>query len=365
VAGSRLERAIKARVHALAARALAPPRGVPIPARVQRILVTKQHNQMGDFIVASPLFANLARAFPGSAIDYLASPVQAEVAGLVPEIRRVWLLEGRGVVGRGRRLLPLVRALRRERYDLALCVVTISYSTTSAVLLALSGARFRVAGRIPTSPRGGSLFHREITTPKGLHETDRALAHLAALGIAPTTREPRLVATPEETETARCLLATLGWGEGDIVVGIDPGAGKVPNRWPAPRFGEVVRRLLAREGVRVLLLAGPREESLVDAMEVPSAPRVARMVGLSLRQLAGMMSHLTVYLGNDTGTLHLAAALGVPTLGLYGPTDPATWAPVSPLGRTLRAPGGDLARLTPEDVDIALESMLVRLYSES
>lgn len=145
MAGSRLERAIKARVHAVAARVLAAPRGVPIPARVRRILVTKQHNQMGDFILASPLFANLARAFPGAAIDCLASPVQAEVAGLVPEIRRVWLLEGRGIVGRAGRLLPLVRALRRQRYDLALCVVTVSYSTTSAILLALSGA--------PSAPR--------------------------------------------------------------------------------------------------------------------------------------------------------------------------------------------------------------------
>lgn len=365
MAGSSLERGIKARLHAAAARLLAPRSGIPIPSRVRRILVTKQHNQMGDFILASPILANLARAYPGASIDYLASPVQAEVAGLVPEIRRVWLLEGRGIVGRGRRLPALVRALRRERYDLAVCVVTVSYSTTSALVLALSGARFRVAGRVPASPRGASLFHREVALPEGAHETDRALAHLAVLGIAPAAREPRLVATREERETARCLLATLGWGEGEPLVGIHPGAGKAPNRWAPSRFGEVARRLLAREGTRVLLLAGPREEPLLEAMAIPAGPRVARMTGLSLRQFAGVASRLTLYLGNDTGTLHLAAALGVPTLGLYGPTDPAIWAPVTPLGRTLRAPGDDLARLSVDKVDATLEAMLVKIYSES
>lgn len=365
MAGRRLERAIKNRAHALAARLVATPHGVAIPARVQRILVTKQHNQMGDFILASPLFANLARAFPGAAIDYLASPVQAEVAGLVPEIRRVWLLEGRGIVGRGRRVLSLVRSLRQERYDLALCIVTVSYSTTSALLLSLSSARFRVAGRIAQSPRGRSLFHREIAIPEGFHETDRALAHLAALGIAPGQRTARLVATREEIETAGYLLAALGWREGDVLVGIHPGAGKAPNRWPAAHFGEIARRLLAREGVRVLLFAGPKEEPLLDAMDVPPGRRVARMTGLSLRQVAGLASRLTLYLGNDTGTLHLAAALGVPTLGLYGPTDPAIWAPVSPVGHTIRAPGHDLARLHPDTVDSLLETMLVKLYSES
>jgi ADP-heptose:LPS heptosyltransferase len=365
MAGSRLERAIKSRAHALASRLLAAPRGVAIPARVQRILVTKQHNQMGDFILASPLFANLARAFPGATIDYLASPVQAEVAGLVPEIRRVWLLEGRGIFGRGRRVVSLVRSLRQERYDLALSVVTVSYSTTSALLLALSGARFRVAGRIAASPGGRSLFHREIGIPEGFHETDRALAHLAALGLAPGVRAPRLVATREEIETGRLLLGALGWSDGDLLVGIHPGAGKAPNRWPAPYFGEAARRLLTREGIRILLFAGPKEEPLLDAMGLPAGPRIARMTGLSLRQVAGLMSRLTLYLGNDTGTLHLAAALGVPTIGLYGPTDPAVWAPVTPLGRTVRAPNEDLARLEPAAVEAQIETMLVKLYSES
>jgi ADP-heptose:LPS heptosyltransferase len=88
------------------------------------------------------------------------------------------------------------------------------------------------------------------------------------------------------------------------------------------------------------------------------------MTGFPLRQVAALFRHLTLYVGNDTGTLHLAAAVGAPTLGLFGPTDPAVWAPVSAAGRTLRAAGGDLSRLPADAVDKEIEVMLVRLYSE-
>ncbi len=346
------------------ARLLAPSPGVSVSSRVERILVTKQHNQMGDFIVASPLIANLARLFPRAAIDVLASPIQAEVAGLVPEVRRVWLVETNGITKHAARLAGVVRALRRERYDLAIAVVTFSYSTTTAVLLALSGARFRIAGRISQSPRGRSFFHREVVLQEGGHETDRALAHLAAIGAEPSTRTPRLAATREEIETARVQLAARGWGPSDAVVAIHPGAGKRLNRWPAPLFGEVARRLLARDDTRLILLAGPGEEPLLEAMGVPPGPRVAWMSGYPIRQVAAFLHNAALFLGNDTGKLHLAAAVGVPTLGLFGPTDPAVWAPVSAAGRSLRAAGGDLARLSADLVDKELETMLVRLYSE-
>ena len=95
------------------------------------------------------------------------------------------------------------------------------------------------------------------------------------------------------------------------------------------------------------------------------APRVARVSGISLRALAGFMSLLSCYVGNDTGTLHLAAALGLPTLGLYGPTDPAIWAPVSPLVRTVRAPGENLDRLPFEHVKRQLDTSLPMLCADN
>lgn len=360
-----LERLVKGAAHSLVARAIGPRPGASPPAHPRRILVTKQHNQLGDFILATPLIASLARAYPDASVDYLASPLQAEAAGLVPEIRRVWLLEGHGIQHRGGRVLPLLRSLRARDYDLAISVVTVSYSTTSALLLALAGARYRIAGRIAKSPRGRSLFHAETPIPEGRHETDRALSHLAPLGIAPGVRTPRLSVPEDEVRTARLVLAAGGWREEEIAIGLHPGAGKLPNRWPAPRFGELARRLLERPGTRILLFAGPGEEPLLDAMNVPPGPRVLRMTRLTLRSLASFLRCLTLYVGNDTGTLHLAAALGVPTVGLFGPTDPAIWAPRSPRGVVLRGEGEQTAALSVAQVESAVVERLAALYSES
>ncbi|MFN0150766.1 MAG: glycosyltransferase family 9 protein [bacterium] len=354
----RLERRWKSLALRLAAGAIGPRGGSAPPSDVRRILVTKQHNQLGDFILATPLIASLARGYPGATIDYLANPLQHEAARLVPEVDRVFLLEGRGIAHRGPRLAPLVRALRARRYDLAICVVTVSYSTTSALLLALSGARFRLAGRIATSPSGPSLFHREVPVAEDAHETDRALAHLAGLGIEATTRVPRLIVPDDEWRAARRALAASGAAQSDAVVGVHPGAGKLPNRWPAPLFGELVRRLLRDTRVRVAIFAGPRETALVDAMGGEPDPRVLRMPQLSMRQLASHIRGLSLYVGNDTGTLHLAAALGVPTVGLFGPTDPAVWAPNTPRGVVLRATSTRIDDLSIDAVEACVRERL-------
>ena len=231
-----LERASRPGPRRRGAAPRAAPRERP-PARPERILVTKQHNQLGDFILATPILESLAAAYPGAAIDYLASPVQAEAAGLSPTIRRVWLLAGKGISGRGRSLPALIRGLRRERYDLAIVLVTVSYSTTSALIAALSGARYRIAGRIAKSPPGAGLFHAEVTIPEEAHETDRVLAHLAALGIEPSTRRPRLAVSDGEVAQARRIVRASLADPGEILVGIHPGAGKLPNRWPAAAYG--------------------------------------------------------------------------------------------------------------------------------
>ncbi len=360
----RLERRWKSVALTLAAAAIGPRGHSEPPANVRRILVTKQHNQLGDFILMTPLIASLARGFPEATIEYLASPLQHEAARFVPQIDRIFVLEGVGIVHRGRRLAPLVRALRARRYDLAISVVTVSYSTTSALLLALSGARFRLAGRIASSPRGPSLFHREVAIPEEAHETDRALAHLAGLGLEPATRVPRMVVPDEDRPAARRALVAGGAAECDLIVGIHPGAGKLPNRWPAPLFGELVRRLVSDTRAHVAIFAGPREAPLVDAMGIAPGPRVVRMPQLSMPQFANAIRALTLYVGNDTGALHLAAALGVPTVGLFGPTDPAIWAPNTPSGIVLRAASARIDDLSIETVAARVRERLNAIVTE-
>ena len=117
---------------------------------------------------------------------------------------------------------------------------------------------------------------------------------------------------------------------------VHPGSGSPSKNWPTSRFLEAAGRLAGPEPW--LLVAGPAEAGL----EAPRGAILARE--WPLRVLGAALARAGLFLGNDSGVSHLAAAAGAPTLALFGPTDPALWAPVGPRVTTLRAPGGSLAR---------------------
>jgi ADP-heptose:LPS heptosyltransferase len=173
-----------------------------------------------------------------------------------------------------------------------------------------------------------------VSTEPGGHVSDVLLDQLTALGLARTTalRHPALEAAAERKD--------------GLVV--QPGAGGRGKRWPAERFAEVVRR----SGLEATCLLGPAELDPPDvSLEV--APRIVRAP--PTEELVQLLAGARAFLGNDAGVTHLAAALGTPTVAVFGPTDPARW---GPRGRgpieVVRAPSGDLAGLEVEPVLEAL-----------
>jgi ADP-heptose:LPS heptosyltransferase len=149
---------------------------------------------------------------------------------------------------------------------------------------------------------------------------------------------PPLAFTKEVRSDADARTAGLPRG----FLAVHPGSGSPSKNWPLTRFLEAARSLSGASPW--LLVAGPAEEVLV----APPGSILARE--WPLRVLAAVLARAGLFLGNDAGITHLAAAAGAPTLALYGPTDPALWAPVGPRVLTLRAPGGSLAKLDLDDV---------------
>ena len=125
-------------------------------------------------------------------------------------------------------------------------------------------------------------------------------------------------------------------------VAVHPGSGSASKNWPLDRFLDAARRLAG--GQRFLLIAGPAEPDLSP----PEAALLAR--DWPVRVLGAALARAGLYLGNDAGVSHLASAAGAPTLALFGPTDPGTWAPIGPRVATLRAPAATLAELDVDSV---------------
>lgn len=161
------------------------------------------------------------------------------------------------------------------------------------------------------------------------HAVDHFLAPLGVWGVqAPAHASPELMVPDSLREQGRCRAGE----NGRPFIVLHPGSGSLRKNWPAPAFHELARILETRTGCRIVSLLGPAEEEQSGFAEWPGS--VLR--GLSLGEVAGVLAAAQVYVGNDSGITHFAAAVGVPTVALFGPTDPALWAPRGRHVRLLR-----------------------------
>ena len=163
----------------------------------------------------------------------------------------------------------------------------------------------------------------------------------------------RLFPNAASKDAAHAWLAEHG-GEEDArpLIAIHPGSGSPRKNWPAGNWQRLADRV-ASAGSRLLLIGGEADTAVLDPLATTLAvhqPLVAR--NLPLPTLAALLARCTAYFGHDTGISHIAAAAGVPSTLLFGPTDPATWAPQGPHVRILFAPGGNLAALAPDSVPL-------------
>jgi ADP-heptose:LPS heptosyltransferase len=310
----------------------------------RRILIVRQHNQMGDMVCATPAFRAIRESWPAAELALVTAPVNVEVVRHNPHLdhvvtfdRRMWRKPGM--------LFGFLKWLRNYRAEVAFVLGSVSFSVTSAAIALASGARFVVGP--DSKPFGWDVsrhaFSLEMPSEpeQKVHAVDHNLAQLEAVGITTGDRATVVVPSAEERAYARRILADLGLEPGFWAV--HPGAGKRQNVWPAERFATVVRKAL-EAGHRVLVLHGPADagplaelrELLGDAPGLAVAPACPVGVGAALLQLADR------FLCNDTGVMHMAGALRVPTVALFGPTDPGLWKPTAPEVVAVRS-GGRLA----------------------
>jgi hypothetical protein len=193
---------------------------------------------------------------------------------------------------------------------------------------------------------------------------------LASAGLPARPERPRLALRPEEREAgeARLLAAGLDARAG-LVLAVHPGAGAAIKRWPAERFGQLCRHAQRELGAGLVLLGGPEEGELVDAV-LELAPGVALVSRAEpLREVAALLAASTAMVCNDSGLMHLACAVDTPVLAVFGPSSEHVWGPSAPLSRVVvpagEGPGRrDLGALSTEEVAAGLEALLDRLATE-
>ena len=339
-------RTLKHQASAWLARLARRPRLTPAELRdlrPARILIVRQHNQMGDMVCATPALRLIREAWPAARIALVTAPVNRGVVEHNPHLDRIINFDRR-VWQRPAALTRFLGELRGFRPDLAFVLSSVSFSVTSAWIAAASGARHIVGN--DSRPFGWDVsrhvFSLELpSTPvMDRHAVDHNLAPLEAVGLSVSDRFPVVVPAPAQVAAAAAILADLGLAPGFWA--LHPGAGKRQNIWPAAGFAEVARRARAA-GRQVLILHGPADAEPLAALTgmlgpdadpgLRVAPACAVGVGAALLQQADR------FLCNDTGVMHMAGALRVPTIALFGPTDPELWQPPAPELEVVRSPG--------------------------
>lgn len=332
----------------------------PELSRVRQVLVVRPHNQMGDMLLGTPLFGALRQALPEARTTLVASPDNWEVMVAHPDVDELLVFDKKRFQRRPAEALAFWRSLRRVRWDLVIVPTTVSFSVTSALIARAAGGRLRIGsdGSAYGRTMGRALFDVHVPCRwDGEHQTDRNLDFVRALGIPASTRCPTMGLTSDETGWARQRVD--GWRRrGSRLVGLHPGAGKLPNRWPIEAFVEAARILAADPLNHVLIMVGPREADLEAVMRRGLGRSATYLSGLPLRRAAALIDQFDVLLCNDTGVMHVAAALRTPTVALFGPTNPQLWAPLSPATRVLRGAGNRISSLEVGTVVESVSQML-------
>jgi len=320
-----------------------------------RILVIRQQNQMGDMLLATPCLRALRQSIPGSWITLLASHENAAVVLNNPHVDEVLVYDKRVFRRNPLALVNFIQSLRRRNFGISIVLSTVSFSVTSAILCVMSGAKYKVSYSGSSYGLGFVDQAFQVSVPledNGAHQTTLGLKLLEYFGVTTRDLSPIMVPDKEEEQFAGEFVARSFSRASDkgIVVGIHPGAGKSKNRWAASRFAEIANELHQKKAASIVVIGGPSDAQVLDTVLNALAFKAAVLTGESLGRVAAVMKRLSLLLCNDTGVLHVAAAVGCPTLALFGPTDPSRWAPLSKFVRVLRAPGTRMDELKKEDV---------------
>jgi len=301
---------------------------------MQRVLIVRL-GALGDIVHAIPVAAAIRRAHPQARIDWLVSAKHAEVLNLVSAIDRRLAVNDRGS-GAGMPLLRTIRTLRKERYDVALDLqgliksAIIARATGAGQVVGFS-ARYcreplaRAFYGVQHDPGGDGIY---APTEKR-HVVEINLGLLEAIGIH--AARPEFPLDRVRSQAASEMREKTG---GRYAL-LNPGAAWPNKRWPPSRLADVARALHDRHALRSVVLWGPGERELADRVAAAAAGAAFVAPQTTIGDVVELARGASVMVSGDTGPTHLAAAVGTPIVGLYGPTRPERNGPWIPEDVTL------------------------------
>ena len=300
-----------------------------------RNILVIDFGQLGDVVFSLPALRAIRERFPLAKITVAAGKPGNEIVEMsryadeIICVDRVALRDGFKPLS-VLRIFQVVKDLRRRQFDFAIDLH--SFSETNLMGF-FSGAPQRLFQRRP----GRSLDFLANFDPKppidrndpDQHLVDRYLDVIKPLGINDAPRLPKLTTTAEDGRAIDAMLRKSKADAGAPLVGLFPGAGHPGRCWPLERFADLADSLIRNDGVRPIVFVGPEERQAIEQMRRLFPAATVFLDKLSIRQLAAAQARLAVFVSNDTGPVHIAAAVGTPVVVLIGRATPHAYVPLA------------------------------------
>lgn len=304
----------------------------PAQAADRRPILVVPYMWIGDFVRCHSVAKMLKARYPARPVDVLSTSLCAPIADYMPEVRQAVVVD----LPRKRLAFDQHRALARRLEGAGYGTALIMPRTWKAALAPfLAGIPERVGWF------GEWRFGLLTDLRFGERKLPRMIDQCAALTLPKTEPLPSDWPLPELKVPPAEI---SGWRErlgladtGGPIVALAPGAVGPSKRWPAAAYGELARRL-TQQGVSVWVLGGPAEQPLATQIVADAGPKARDLSGTDLRNAILALRAADVAISNDSGLLHVAAALGTPSIGIFGPTSAWHWAPLNPLAAVMQRP---------------------------
>jgi heptosyltransferase-2 len=295
-------------------------------SKIDRILI-RATNWVGDVVMTLPALEAVRDCFPDSPISILAKPWVIplfEAHPMVDEVIPMKIEEGplAGV----KEIMKSSFTIRRKKFDMA---ILFQNAFEAALMVFLAGIKIRIGYN--TDHRAILLSHPVMMNYDLIkeHQTGYYLSILKDFGCEAEPRDPRLFVSDNNMRKARKLLRDEGVKDGDLVVGLSPGAIFGPaKRWPPDRFAQIGDWAIERWNARIIILGSEREKDICDRVsETMNHPSINLCGKTGLGTAMALIKNCDLFLSNDSGLMHVAGALKIPLVAIFGSTNPKATGP--------------------------------------
>jgi ADP-heptose:LPS heptosyltransferase len=327
-----------------------------------RNILVIDFGQLGDVVLSLPALGAIRRRFPLARVTVAVGKPGAEVVGLsgfadeTLVVDRVALRDGFKPLSVFR-VFKIVKDVRQRKFDFVIDLHSLSETN---LLGFLSGAPKRLYSRRP----GRSLDYLANFHPRPPVETDHRKRHLIdryldvllPLEIAKADRLPTLKTRPSDAASLERILIKARADAGAPLVGLFPGAGHPSRRWPLEQFASLADFLIRNDQVKILVFLGPEERAIAGDIRRQFPPTIIILDHLTIPQLAAAQARLAAFVSNDTGPMHIAAAVGTPVVLLLDKRAPVSYLPQGDRHRVIY--NNVIGDITVDEVYVATRSIL-------